>query len=136
LNVNSTAVIVGAMLISPLKGPIVGAGFGLATNDTLLLRRGLQNLLVATTVALVVSTLYFAISPLEQAQSELLARTRPTLSDVVVALCGGGAGAVALSRKGIKGNMVPGVAIATALMPPLCTAGFGLSHGSGSRTNS
>jgi len=129
LNVNSTAVIIGAMLISPLMGPIMGAGFGLATNDFTLLRRSLRNLLLATTVALVTSTLYFWISPLADAQSELLARTRPTLYDVLIALFGGGAGVVAVSRKGYKGNVVPGVAIATALMPPLCTAGFGIAQG-------
>ena len=129
LNVNSTAVIIGAMLISPLMGPIVGAGFGLGTNDFLLLRRSLRNLLLATVVALVASTLYFAISPLEGAQSELLSRTRPTMYDVLIALFGGGAGVVAVSRKANKGNVVPGVAIATALMPPLCTAGFGLARG-------
>lgn len=129
LNVNSTAVIIGAMLISPLMGPIVGAGFGLATNDLILLRRSLRNLLLATVVALVASTIYFAISPLEDVQSELLARTRPTLYDVLIAFFGGAAGVVAGSRKTGKGNVVPGVAIATALMPPLCTAGFGLAQG-------
>lgn len=129
LNVNSTAVIIGAMLISPLMGPIVGAGFGLATNDLQLLRRSVRNLLIAAGVALLTSTLYFTISPLEDVQSELLARTRPTLYDVLIALFGGGAGAVAGSRRTNKGNVVPGVAIATALMPPLCTAGFGLAQG-------
>ncbi|MCA9785543.1 MAG: DUF389 domain-containing protein [Calditrichaeota bacterium] len=129
LNVNSTAVVIGAMLISPLMGPIVGTGFGLATNDFPLLRRSARNLLLATGVALVASTLYFLISPLEDAQSELLARTRPTLYDVMIALFGGGAGVVAVTRKAMKGNVVPGVAIATALMPPLCTAGYGLAQG-------
>jgi len=117
------------MLISPLMGPIVGAGFGLATNDFPLLRRSLRNLLLATTVALATSTLYFWLSPLADAQSELLARTRPTLYDVLIALFGGGAGVVAVSRKGYKSHVVPGVAIATALMPPLCTAGFGIAQG-------
>ncbi len=129
LNVNSTAVIIGAMLISPLMGPIVGAGFALATNDFPLLRRSARNLMIATIVALIASTLYFSISPLAEAQSELLARTRPTLYDVLIALFGGGAGAVAGSRKSKMVNAVPGVAIATALMPPLCTAGFGLASG-------
>jgi uncharacterized hydrophobic protein (TIGR00271 family) len=129
LNVNSTAVIIGAMLISPLMGPIVGAGFGLATNDFTLLRRSVRNLLLQTVVALVASTLYFTISPLEAVQSELLARTRPTLYDVLIAFFGGAAGVVAVSRKFNMGNVVPGVAIATALMPPLCTAGFGLAQG-------
>lgn len=129
LNVNSTAVIIGAMLISPLMGPIVAAGFGLALQDIPLLRRALRNLLLATLVALLASTLYFLISPLGEAQSELLARTRPTLYDVLIALFGGGAGAVAATRRSFKGQVVPGVSIATALMPPLCTAGYGLSHG-------
>jgi len=129
LNVNSTAVIIGAMLISPLMGPIVGAGFGLATNDIPLLRRSARSLLLASAVALVSSTLYFVISPLADAQSELLARTHPTLYDVLIALFGGAAGVVAVSRKSGKGNVVPGVAIATALMPPLCTAGFGIAQG-------
>ena len=129
LNVNSTAVIIGAMLISPLMGPIVAAGFGLALQDIPLLRRALRNLLLATLVALLASTLYFLISPLGEAQSELLARTRPTLYDVLIALFGGGAGAVATTRRSGKGQVLPGVSIATALMPPLCTAGYGLSHG-------
>jgi len=128
LNVNSTAVIIGAMLISPLMGPIVGAGFGLATNDFRLLRRSVRNMLIAAAVALVASTLYFVLSPLEEVQSELLARTRPTLYDVLIAMFGGGAGVIAVSRKSTKGNVVPGVAIATALIPPLCTAGFGLAQ--------
>lgn len=129
LNVNSTAVIIGAMLISPLMGPIVGTGFGMATNDFDLLRRGLRNLFLAAAVALLASTLYFLVSPLSAEQSELLARTRPTLYDVLIALFGGGAGAVALTRKNNKDNVVPGVAIATALMPPLCTAGFAIAQG-------
>jgi uncharacterized hydrophobic protein (TIGR00271 family) len=129
LNINSTAVIIGAMLISPLMGPIVGAGFGLATNDFPLLRRSARNLFIAAAVALLASALYFAVSPLNEVQSEIFARTRPTLYDVLIALCGGGAGVVAVSRKSNKSNVVPGVAIATALIPPLCTAGFGLAQG-------
>jgi len=128
LNVNSTAVIIGAMLISPLMGPIVGAGVALGTSDVPLLRKSLTNLLIATVIALVASTVYFAITPLVEAQSELLARTRPTLFDVLIALFGGSAGIVSVTRRTNKGQVAPGVAIATALMPPLCTAGFGLSH--------
>jgi uncharacterized hydrophobic protein (TIGR00271 family) len=128
LNVNSTAVIIGAMLISPLMGPIVGAGFALGTDDLPLLRLSTRNLLLSTGIALGASTLYFAISPLADAQSELLARTQPNLYDVLIALFGGGAGIVATSRKANKSTVIPGVAIATALMPPLCTAGFGLAH--------
>ncbi|MDZ4699323.1 MAG: DUF389 domain-containing protein [Rhodothermales bacterium] len=129
LNVNATAVIIGAMLISPLMGPIIGAGFGVATNDMRLMRRSVRNLLVAMAVGMIASTLYFAVSPLEGPQSELLARTRPTLYDVLIAFFGGVAGVVAVSRKANRGNVIPGVAIATALMPPLCTAGYGIATG-------
>ncbi|MEO8449470.1 MAG: DUF389 domain-containing protein [Gemmatimonadota bacterium] len=127
LNVNSTAVIIGAMLISPLMGPIVGAGLGVGINDLELLKRSLRNLAIAAVVSVVASALYFAVSPLSEAQSELLARTRPTLYDVLIAFFGGAAGIVAGTRRNSAGTVVPGVAIATALMPPLCTAGFGLA---------
>lgn len=126
LNVNSTAVIIGAMLISPLMGPIVGAGFALATYDFELLKKSGKNLLVATVVSLIVSTIYFYLSPFKDVQSELLARTSPTIYDVMIAFFGGIVGAISITRKD-KGNPIPGVAIATALMPPLCTAGFGLA---------
>lgn len=128
LNVNSTAVIIGAMLISPLMGPIVGMGYGAAVNDISLIRLSIRNMLIFIVISLLTSTLYFLITPLQQAQSELLARTQPNLWDVLIAFFGGSAGIVALTRKEIS-NVVPGVAIATALMPPLCTAGFGLAHG-------
>ncbi len=129
LNVNSTAVIIGAMLISPLMGPIIGMGLGIGIIDLDLLKRSLKNYLVATVISVLTATLYFLLTPLTDAQSELLARTSPTLYDVLIALCGGAAGILALSTKG-KGNVIPGVAIATALMPPLCTAGYGLATGS------
>lgn len=128
LNVNSTAVIIGAMLISPLMGPIIGMGLAVGINDFELLKRSLKNYLVATIISVCTATLYFLLTPLDEAQSELLARTSPTLYDVLIALCGGAAGIVALATKG-KGNVLPGVAIATALMPPLCTAGFGIATG-------
>ena len=128
LHVNSTAVVIGAMLISPLMGPIMGIGYGAGINDFVLIRRSLKNLGIATLIALLTSTLYFFISPLDTAQSELLARTTPTLWDVLIGLFGGLAGIVAITRKE-KSNVIPGVAIATALMPPLCTAGFGLATG-------
>lgn len=128
LNVNSTAVIIGAMLISPLMGPIMGIGYGAGINDFILIRRSLKNLGIATLIALLTSTLYFFISPLDTAQSELLSRTTPTLWDVLIGLFGGLAGIVAITRKE-KSNVIPGVAIATALMPPICTAGFGLATG-------
>ncbi|MBO6211605.1 DUF389 domain-containing protein [Algoriella sp.] len=126
LNVNSTAVIIGAMLISPLMGPIVGAGFALATYDFNLLKKSAKNLLIATVVSLIVSSIYFYLSPFKEVQSELLARTSPTIYDVLIAFFGGIVGAISITRVE-KGNPIPGVAIATALMPPLCTAGFGLA---------
>ncbi len=128
LNVNSTAVIIGAMLISPLMGPIMGIGLGVGTNDFELVKKGLRNLLIATIISIVVSTIYFWVTPLHDAQSELLARTTPSIWDVFIAFFGGLAGIVAGTRKE-KSNVIPGVAIATALMPPLCTAGFGLASG-------
>ena len=128
LNVNSTAVIVGAMLISPLMGPIIGMGLAVGTNDLDLLRRAVKNYSVATVFSVLTATIYFFVSPLGEAQSELLARTSPTLYDVLIAFCGGGAGIVALCTRD-RGNVIPGVAIATALMPPLCTAGYGLATG-------
>lgn len=128
LNVNSTAVIIGAMLISPLMGPIMGIGYGAGINDFDLIRSSFKNLFIATLIALLTSTLYFLISPLDTAQSELLARTTPTLWDVLIGLFGGLAGIVGATRQE-KSNVIPGVAIATALMPPLCTAGFGLATG-------
>ena len=128
LNVNSTAVIIGAMLISPLMGPIIGMGLAVGTNDLNLLKRAAKNYGVATLISVLTATLYFLLTPLSEAQSELLARTSPTLYDVLIAFCGGAAGIIALCTRG-KGNVIPGVAIATALMPPLCTAGFGLATG-------
>ncbi len=126
LNVNSTAVIIGAMLISPLMGPIMGIGLGIGINDVPLLRKAIYNFMIATGVALTTSTIFFLLSPLNEAHSEILARTAPTIYDVLIALFGGFAGIIATSSKQ-KGNVIPGVAIATALMPPLCTAGYGLA---------
>ncbi len=128
LNMNSTAVVIGAMLISPLLGPINGLGYSIATYDTELFRKSIKNFIFAILVGLIGSTAYFAISPISTAHSELLARTSPTIYDVLIALFGGLAGIVAISSKH-KGNVIPGVAIATALMPPLCTAGYGLATG-------
>lgn len=128
LNVNSTAVIIGAMLISPLMGPIVGAGFGLGMYDFELVKKSVKNLLIATVVSLSTSAIYFYISPFKEAQSELLARTSPNIYDILIAFFGGLVGVIAVTRVE-KGNPIPGVAIATALMPPLCTAGYGLALG-------
>ena len=128
LNVNSTAVIIGAMLISPLMGPIMGLGLSVGISDWSMLKRSFRSLAIAVSVSLLTSSLYFAITPLSDAQSELLARTSPNLLDVFIAFFGGLAGILAGSRKE-KNNVVPGVAIATALMPPLCTAGYGIGTG-------
>ncbi len=128
LNVNSTAVIIGAMLISPLMGPIIGMGLAVGIADLNLFRKAINNYLITSIFSVVTATIYFTISPITEAQSELLARTSPTLYDVLIALCGGAAGILAIATKG-KNNVIPGVAIATALMPPLCTAGYGLAMG-------
>lgn len=129
LNVNSTAVIIGAMLISPLMGPIMGIGLGVGINDLDMILRALKNLAIAVLFSLITSTLYFLVSPLHVAQSELLARTSPTVWDTFIAFFGGLAGIVAGSRREKVSNVIPGVAIATALMPPLCTAGYGVATG-------
>ena len=130
LNVNSTAVIIGAMLVSPLMGPIIGVGLGLGIDDTELIKSALKNLLIMVLISLTAATIYFVITPLKLANpTELLARTNPTIYDVMIALFGGLAGILEISRKE-KGTVLSGVAIATALMPPLCTAGYGLAIGS------
>lgn len=128
LNVNSTAVIIGAMLISPLMGPIIGIGAGVGITDFELVKQSFKNFAISTAISVLTAALYFSLSPITEAQSELLARTSPTLYDVLIAICGGAAGIIALCTKG-KGNVIPGVAIATALMPPLCTAGYGIAIG-------
>jgi len=128
LNTNSTAVIIGAMLISPLMGPIIGIGLGVGVCDFHLIKTALRNLIMAAGFSVVASTCYFLISPVSEGHSELLARTSPTIYDVLIAFVGGFAGIMASSStSSAKGNVVPGVAIATALMPPLCTAGYGLA---------
>lgn len=129
LNVNSTAVIIGAMLISPLMGPINGVGLAIGTFDEPLLRKSLKNLIFMVFISIVASTLYFLLSPISNARSELLARTQPTIFDVFIAFFGGLAGIVATSRKSQSITVISGVAIATALMPPLCTAGYGIATG-------
>lgn len=128
LNINSTAVVIGAMLISPLMGPIMALGYGAGINDSALMRSALFNLGLAAFISLIVSTVYFLVTPLTQADSELLARTSPSIWDVLIALFGGLAGVIGATRR-VKSNLIPGVAIATALMPPLCTAGYGLATG-------
>ena len=125
LNINSIPVIIGAMLISPLMGPIVSMGLSLSIYDWGLMRRSFRNLLILTAISIIISALYFALSPITNAQSELLARTQPTIFDVLIAIFGGMAGFIGISRAK-HNNVIPGVAIATALMPPLCTVGYGL----------
>ena len=129
LNINSAAVIIGAMLVSPIMGPIMGAGLALGINDFELLKKSLRNLSLMFIVAIVTSTLYFFVSPLSANSSELLARTTPSIYDVLIALFGGLAGMVAQTRQDRTSTVIPGVAIATALIPPLCTAGFGIATG-------
>ena len=127
LNVNSIPVIIGAMLISPVMGPTIGFGLGLGTNDTELLKNSAKNFFVMVAISIVVASLYFLISPLRLSNpTELLARTRPTIYDVLIALFGGTAGMLEHARKD-RGNVLSGVAIATALMPPLCTVGYGIA---------
>lgn len=128
LNVNSTAVIIGAMLISPLMGPIMGVGLAIGINNLFMLKRSLKSLGTAVLISVVVSTIYFLLTPFGEVQSELIARTRPNLLDVLIAFFGGIALVVAKTKKGTIASTIYGVAIATALMPPLCTAGYGLAN--------
>ena len=128
LNLNSTAVVIGAMLISPLMGPILATGFGFATLNFTVVKSGILRLSLQVTIAVLASALYFYISPVQAATSELLARTEPNIFDVFIAIFGGLAGIIGQTRKTLD-NVIPGVAIATALMPPLCTAGYGLANG-------
>jgi len=129
LNVSSTAVVIGAMLISPLMGPIIGLGMGTAINDATMLRRSLINLGVMIGISVITALIYFWLSPLKELTPELEARTYPTLLDVLIAISGGLALIVARTKKGTIASVLVGVAIATALMPPLCTAGYGLAVG-------
>ena len=128
LNMDSTPVIIGAMLISPLMTPILGIGFSLAILDMNLLRKSFKILFIQVSLSLIASTVYFLISPISYASTEIIARTSPTIWDVVIAFVGGVAGVIG-ARKKEANNIVPGVAIATALMPPICTAGYGLANG-------
>ncbi len=127
LNVDSPPIVIGAMLISPLMAPVVGIGYGVGNRDPKILARSTRLLLIQVTVAVVGATIYFFISPLNATSAQLLARTEPTLWDVLIAIVGGFAGVISSAKKD-GGNIVPGVAIATALMPPLCTVGYGISH--------
>lgn len=126
LNMNSTAVIIGAMLISPLMGGIQAIGYGIAVNDLTASKRAAVGLVYQVVICILTSAIYFSLTPISDAHSEILARTSPSIWDVLIAICGGFAGIIGITRKE-KSNVIPGVAIATALMPPLCTAGFGLA---------
>ncbi len=127
LNTSSTAVVIGAMLISPLMGPIVGIGLSLGINDVDLMRKAVKNFGIMVVLALFTSFLFFSIPMFQEETKELIARTFPDVRDVIIAFAGGSALFVALSRKNKQINTIAGVAIATALMPPLCTAGYGLA---------
>ncbi len=129
LNANSTAVVIGAMLISPLMGPILGVGLSIAINDIDTLRKSLINLLTMLILSLLTAFLFFYLFPLNQDTSELLGRVKPDIRDVLIAFFGGLALIIARTKKGTIATVIFGVAIATALMPPLCTAGYGLSQG-------
>lgn len=128
LNLNSAPVVIGAMLISPLMAPIVGIGFALGNSNSKLLLKATRLMITQASIGILGATTYFLISPINTASDQLLARTEPTIWDVLIALAGGFAGVISLAKKGGGGNVVPGVAIATALMPPLCTVGYGISH--------
>lgn len=126
LNMNSTAVIIGAMLISPLMGSIIGIGYGVGTYNVRLIKEAFKILAISIAISIITSTFYFSITPITTAGSEILARTSPTIWDVIIAFVGGIAGMIGITRNK-SSNVIPGVAIATALMPPLCTAGYGLA---------
>lgn len=126
LNMNSVAVIIGAMLISPMMGAIIGIGYAIATNDFKFAKRAAVSLIIQIAISVITSSIYFMVSPISDTSSELLSRTMPTIWDVVIAIVGGLAGAIGMTRKE-KSNVIPGVAIATGLMPPLCTVGYGIA---------
>ena len=129
LNVGSTAVIIGAMLISPLMGSILAMAYALVSNDFKLLRNHAAGFAMQIVISLAASTIYFFCSPLKDTTTELLARTSPTFYDVIIAVAGGLAGIIGQTRKGVFNNIIPGVAIATALMPPICTCGYSIANG-------
>ena len=127
LNMNSVAVIIGAMLISPIMDPIIGMGYGVGIRDTKLLRKAVMVYLIEMIVGLIAATIYFSLSPIKDASEQIIARTQPAIWDVLVAFFGGVAGIIGSAKKD-PGNILPGVAIATALIPPLSTVGYGLSQ--------
>ncbi|MEE8886882.1 MAG: DUF389 domain-containing protein [Eubacteriales bacterium] len=128
LNTNSTAVIIGAMLISPLMGSILAIAYGTSAADYKMVRKHLTGFIFQIIFSLLTSTLYFWLSPIKATTSELAARTSPTVFDIVIASAGGIAGIIGQTRQEKANNIVPGVAIATALMPPLCTCGYSIAN--------
>ncbi|MGN0435192.1 MAG: DUF389 domain-containing protein [Wujia sp.] len=128
LNMNSTAVIIGAMLVSPLMGSILAIAYGSATLDIALVKKSIIGFVFQIVFSVTASAVYFKLTPIKTATSELIARTQPTIWDVCIAICGGLAGIIGMTRKE-KSNVIPGVAIATALMPPLCTCGYAIANG-------
>ena len=129
LNTDSVAVIIGAMLISPLMGSILAIAYGTAANDSYLIKRHSVGFLVQILISVATAALYFLLSPVKESTEQLIARTNPTLFNVIIALAGGVAGIVGQTRKDKSNNIIPGVAIATALMPPLCTCGYAIANG-------
>ena len=129
LNTGASAVIIGAMLISPLMGSLLAMAYGTVSNDVNLAGKHAVGLLIQIGISLVASTIYFALSPVKEPTSELLARTSPTFFDVIIAIAGGTAGIIGQTRKDKANNIIPGVAIATALMPPICTCGYAIANG-------
>lgn len=128
LNTNSIAVIIGAMLISPLMGSILAIAYGTASNNKRIIEKHILGLLIQILISIVTATLYFTMSPIKTVTEQLLARTQPRFFDVIVAIAGGIAGIVGQTRKDKANNIIPGVAIATALMPPLCTCGYAIAN--------
>lgn len=128
LNMNAVAVIIGAMLISPLMGTILAMAYGSVSGDLALTERYLVGFLFQVLISVTTATIYFFLSPVKTATPELIARTNPTVYDVIVALFGGIAGIIGQTRKDKANNIIPGVAIATAIMPPLCTCGYSIAN--------
>ena len=129
LNANSIPVVIGAMLISPLMGPILGFGLSIAINDLETLKKSVLNFSVMVVLSVFTAYLFFSFFPLREESSELLSRTNPDIRDVLIAFFGGLALIIAKTKKGTISTVIYGVAIATALMPPLCTVGYGLAIG-------
>lgn len=129
LNTGSTAVIIGAMLISPIMGTILAVAYGTASVDVGIVKKYMIGFAFQIILSVAASTIYFLLSPIKEPTSELLARTQPSFYDVIIASAGGLAGIIGQTREDKANNIIPGVAIATALMPPLCTCGYSIANG-------